>query len=93
MKRVGGANDGGVDLIGNWKINEATLLVQCKHISKKLQPATVREFEGVLAAYQPREHTKTASSPSNVNAAIFLIFSIETECFASQVAEEEKITT
>ena len=47
--RVGGPSDNGIDLIGKWNQN-TNILVQCKHINRKLQPSTIRELEGVLSS-------------------------------------------
>ncbi|RKP00259.1 hypothetical protein CXG81DRAFT_27017 [Caulochytrium protostelioides] len=51
LTRRGGAGDQGIDLIGVWRPQpdvRATLLLQCKHVARALQPAVVREFEGTL---------------------------------------------
>lgn len=57
--RTGGANDGGVDLLGWWNISSTTsnavekddrvrVVVQCKAEAKKLGPIHVRELKGVV---------------------------------------------
>lgn len=58
--RTGGANDGGVDLLGWWHIspptpdstappfNRVRVVVQCKAEAKKLGPIHVRELKGVV---------------------------------------------
>jgi hypothetical protein len=59
--RTGGANDGGVDLVGWWHLNgdlssatpttpsdRARVVVQCKAEAKKLGPIHVRELKGVV---------------------------------------------
>jgi hypothetical protein len=64
--RVGGPCDNGIDLIGKWNYN-TNILVQCKHINRKLQPSTIRELEGVvLSAHNLSRSTLTKenSSPS-----------------------------
>ena len=50
--RTGGANDGGVDLLGWWELPNASgqrvrVVVQCKSEAKKLGPIHVRELRGV----------------------------------------------
>ncbi|GBC07096.1 hypothetical protein RclHR1_07240007 [Rhizophagus clarus] len=50
-KRVGGANDSGIDFRGRWKLPNGQLLNlvgQCKNKSSKCPPCSVRELEGVL---------------------------------------------
>lgn len=60
--RVGGPSDNGIDLIGKWNQN-TNILVQCKHINRKLQPSTIRELEGVLSGASTRS-TLTAEKSS-----------------------------
>jgi hypothetical protein len=49
--RVGGTNDSGIDFRGGWKLpneKKLNLVGQCKNISSKCPPSSVRELEGVL---------------------------------------------
>lgn len=54
LQRTGGANDNGVDLIGQWMLEgrQHDCVVQCKHHRKKLGPRTVRELEGTMSYFQ-----------------------------------------
>jgi hypothetical protein len=68
LERVGGANDGGIDLRGWWWVPSSTVatptpsshtprrrirvLAQCKAEKKKISPKYVRELEGVLYRHQ-----------------------------------------
>ncbi|KAF4581683.1 hypothetical protein EYR40_002695 [Pleurotus pulmonarius] len=78
LHRVGGKDDGGVDLIGWWKLphfpldpTAATLpdrirvVAQCKAEKKKIGPKYIRELEGVL-----HEHTHMARH-LNINSRHF----------------------
>lgn len=48
----GGAGDQGVDLRGFWLDEKHhNIIVQCKHYSKKVGPATIREMEGTASFY------------------------------------------
>jgi hypothetical protein len=50
-KRVGGGNDFGIDFRAKWKLpndKKLNLVGQCKNISKKCSPNSIRELEGVL---------------------------------------------
>lgn len=73
LHRVGGKDDGGVDLIGWWKLprfppnpTSATLperirvVAQCKAEKKKIGPKYIRELEGVL-----HEHIHIARHPNS----------------------------
>ncbi|KAJ2763124.1 hypothetical protein IWQ56_004899 [Coemansia nantahalensis] len=78
LQRVGGAHDNGVDLRGSWALPGRPrfhMVGQCKHYGrKKIGPAVVREWEGVMS----RQDTDTlgviaASSgftSSSVDAAL-----------------------
>lgn len=57
LSRVGGAHDGGVDLVGWWKdpLNDLDLprirvMAQCKSESKKLGPIHIREIQGTFTS-------------------------------------------
>ncbi|CAG8464172.1 25836_t:CDS:2 [Dentiscutata erythropus] len=49
-RRVGKANDGGIDFRGQWILPDKKLYVvgQCKALAKKCPPNIIRELEGVL---------------------------------------------
>lgn len=53
LAQVGGANDGGVDLRGWWRVpfkpRRIRVIAQCKAEAKPLGPRAVRELEGVMA--------------------------------------------
>ena len=53
LRRVGGASDNGIDLLGTWTVPSAPkplrVLVQCKALSRKTGPHLVRELEGAFA--------------------------------------------
>mmetsp|Transcript_28631 Transcript_28631/g.92902 ORF Transcript_28631/g.92902 Transcript_28631/m.92902 type:complete len:160 (-) Transcript_28631:6-485(-) len=52
LVRIGGANDKGVDLAGQWELPGSTripVLVQCKAHARRLGPREVRELEGALS--------------------------------------------
>ncbi|KAK0192343.1 hypothetical protein F5146DRAFT_498885 [Armillaria mellea] len=72
LRRVGGKNDGGVDLVGWWGLPTATpgtttsrlrVVAQCKAEKKKFSPRYVREMEGVAWRYGsiPTEGSEAAS--------------------------------
>lgn len=46
LKRIGGANDRGIDLIGHY--NSKNIMVQCKNENKKTSTSHVRNLEGSL---------------------------------------------
>lgn len=51
---VGGALDGGIDLLGTWHLSptlSTPILVQCKYIRRSCPPAIVRELEGAAARH------------------------------------------
>lgn len=54
LHRVGGRDDGGIDLVGTWHLPERErerairVLVQCKALKTKLGPNLVRELEGTF---------------------------------------------
>lgn len=74
LMRIGGANDGGVDLTGWWwsplqgvgdqarALDRVRVTVQCKSEARKLGPVHVREMQGVMTA----RHDVAADKPSNV---------------------------
>jgi len=53
LRRVGGASDLGIDLVGSWAVPSVPeplkVLVQCKALAKKISPNVVRELEGAFA--------------------------------------------
>ncbi len=53
LRRIGGASDGGIDLVGTWTVpssqDPVRVLVQCKALSQKIGPSLIRELEGALA--------------------------------------------
>ncbi|KAL8682460.1 MAG: hypothetical protein Q9186_001503 [Xanthomendoza sp. 1 TL-2023] len=53
LQRTGGRSDRGIDLLGHWHLpsipHPLRALVQCKALSSKLNPETVRELEGAFA--------------------------------------------
>ncbi|KAI1003618.1 hypothetical protein K3495_g4590 [Podosphaera aphanis] len=53
LKRIGGRDDYGTDIIGTWALPSAPqklkVLVQCKAHAGKLSPAHVRELEGAFS--------------------------------------------
>lgn len=52
LRRVGGASDHGIDLLGAWEVpstlNPINVILQCKAIASKLGPHHVRELEGAF---------------------------------------------
>ena len=67
-------------MIGKWK-SSTNLFVQCKHINRKLQPATVRELEGVLMRLDDM-------SSINRNNFDNIVSSSSHECIASSSSHE-----
>ena len=57
LRRVGGASDRGMDLLGTWAIpgttNSMKVIVQCKAGSRSPGPTNVRELKGALKAAPP----------------------------------------
>lgn len=53
LKRIGGASDFGIDLLGTWDLAAVPLhlkvLVQCKALARAADPKLVRELEGAFA--------------------------------------------
>lgn len=53
LKRIGGKSDYGIDILGSWSLPSASqplkVLVQCKNIARKIDPAQARELEGAFA--------------------------------------------
>lgn len=88
LQRVGGKEDGGVDLNGWWwlpDVNEdaespnssfkrARVLAQCKAEKKKVAPKYVRELEGVVWRYMALENTEAdvAAKDPTPIVAVFL---------------------
>lgn len=53
LRLSGGSSDQGVDLRGSWNLEvPRCVLVQCKHYSKAVGPAIIREMEGTAAYYE-----------------------------------------
>jgi hypothetical protein len=52
LKRIGGRSDAGIDLLGTWPLPSALqplkVLIQCKALAKKIDPAQARELEGAF---------------------------------------------
>lgn len=52
LKRIGGRSDYGIDLLGTWSLPSTPqplrILVQCKALARKIQPAQARELEGAF---------------------------------------------
>ena len=52
LKRTGGKSDYGIDLLGTWPLPSAPfplkVLIQCKALARKLEPAQARELEGAF---------------------------------------------
>jgi hypothetical protein len=50
LRRIGGRSDYGIDLLGTWPLPSTVqplkVLVQCKALAKKIDPAQARELEG-----------------------------------------------
>ncbi|KAK0438338.1 uncharacterized protein EV420DRAFT_1316524 [Desarmillaria tabescens] len=72
LRRVGGKNDGGVDLVGWWGLPTATpgtstnrlrVIAQCKAEKKKFSPRYVREMEGVAWRYGSIQAEESESAP------------------------------
>ncbi|KAK0203990.1 hypothetical protein DFS33DRAFT_1384263 [Desarmillaria ectypa] len=72
LRRVGGKNDGGVDLVGWWGLPTATsrtatsrlrVIAQCKAEKKKFSPRYVREMEGVAWRYGSIQPVDSESAP------------------------------
>ncbi|PVU89473.1 hypothetical protein BB561_005332 [Smittium simulii] len=57
VKGLGGANDSGIDFLGNWNLSKKTMFSvvgQCKNYQDKLVgPSVIREFEGVMSRQDP----------------------------------------
>ncbi|KAL3418363.1 hypothetical protein PVAG01_10079 [Phlyctema vagabunda] len=57
LKRIGGKSDCGIDLLGTWNIPSAPqplkVLVQCKALARKIDPAQARELEGAFGGAPP----------------------------------------
>ncbi|RTE80785.1 hypothetical protein BHE90_004740 [Fusarium euwallaceae] len=57
LKRVGGASDRGMDLLGTWKLPSTSktikVILQCKAGLRSVGPMYVRELKGALAAAPP----------------------------------------
>lgn len=55
LRRVGGKDDGGIDILGWWDLpctRRLRILAQCKAEKKKSSPRYIREMEGVAMVYR-----------------------------------------
>ncbi|KAF9010432.1 hypothetical protein BDZ89DRAFT_1078111 [Hymenopellis radicata] len=55
LRRIGGKDDGGVDILGWWDLpckRRLRILAQCKAEKKKSAPRYIREMEGVAMVYR-----------------------------------------
>ncbi len=54
LRRIGGASDGGIDLLGTWAVPSAPeplrVLLQCKALAQKIGPRLIRELEGAFVS-------------------------------------------
>ncbi|KAH9924362.1 hypothetical protein B0H21DRAFT_781421 [Amylocystis lapponica] len=85
LRRVGGKDDGGVDLQGWWWLPSPPaahrmrlrVLAQCKDEKRKPSPKYVRELEGVLYRYLARTQTPLthADSVDSVDPVVGLLVS------------------
>ena len=52
LKRIGGASDYGIDLLGTWSLPSMSqplkVLIQCKALARKVDPSQARELEGAF---------------------------------------------
>lgn len=52
LKRIGGASDYGIDLLGTWSLPSVSqplkVLIQCKALARKVEPSQARELEGAF---------------------------------------------
>ena len=75
LRRIGGANDKGIDLCGHFLIPNSNkrvpILVQCKMESKKIGPKYIRELSGVLASHTPQTLGLFASHSPFSQQALF----------------------
>lgn len=59
LKRVGGRDDYGTDIIGKWSVPSAPhplkIMIQCKAYTGKVNPAHARELEGAITSAPPTE--------------------------------------
>lgn len=57
LRRIGGASDGGIDLVGTWALpslaRPVRAIVQCKAGARRVGPQHVRELEGAFGGAPP----------------------------------------
>ncbi|KAI9444256.1 hypothetical protein H4582DRAFT_1807352 [Lactarius indigo] len=77
LTRVGGSNDGGVDLIGWWWVpgkwglanrRRLRVLVQCKAEKRKMGPGYLRELEGVVYRHAAAASAHASGDPPHHDA-------------------------
>jgi hypothetical protein len=72
VQGVGGANDGGLDIVGSWPAPQGDaggvwVVAQCKSYSQdEVEPGELRELEGSLGAFATRRPSGTAAAPAAV---------------------------
>ena len=57
LKRIGGASDYGIDLLGTWALpslpQPLKVIIQCKAFARKVEPSQARELEGAFVGAPP----------------------------------------
>ena len=54
LTQTGGAGDGGIDFVGDWKVSQGlnlAIIGQCKHMSAPVGVDVIRDFEGARNAF------------------------------------------
>ncbi|KAH9908711.1 hypothetical protein F4778DRAFT_360508 [Xylariomycetidae sp. FL2044] len=68
LRRVGGAGDNGIDLLGRWRVPSSLgplpVLLQCKYAGERtgVRPSAVRELEGAFVGAPPGWRRSSSSS-------------------------------